>query len=66
MEREFLKGQELLTSKIHRNDSINELREKFISDYSMKMGWDRNQLTDEQMNEINSQKGFQCPGMICG
>ena len=60
-----LKDQDLLTSKGYSNTSTADLKEKFVNEYSMKMGWDRDSLTEEQVNEIHSQKGYQCPGMIC-
>lgn len=48
------------------NVDVNSLREKFKVKYSNDNGWDSNNLTDEQLNEIKSQKGYQSPGMICG
>lgn len=66
MENKDLKDQDLITGNGYKNESTADLREKFVSEYSVKMGWDRNNLTEEQMNEIHSQKGYQCPGMICG
>jgi len=60
-----LKDQDLITSDGYKNRSTADLKEKFINDYSMKMGWDKENLTDEQISEIHSQKGYKCPGMVC-
>ena len=45
-------------------DDVNMLREKFISEYARKKGWDKNQLTPEQLLEIVQQKGYSNPGLI--
>ncbi len=66
MENDELKNQDLITGNGYTNESTADLREKFVNEYSEKMGWDRDILTEEQMNEIHSQKGYQCPGMVCG
>lgn len=61
------KNLELITGNgKDNNEKITELREKFKTKYVMKKGWDLNNLSDEQITEIKSQKGYQCPGMICG
>lgn len=61
------KNLELITgSGKDNNEKITELREEFKTKYVMKKGWDLNNLSDEQITEIKSQKGYQCPGMICG
>ncbi|CAG7581338.1 MAG: hypothetical protein SLAVMIC_00792 [uncultured marine phage] len=49
-----------------KNPDITKLREEFKSKYINEKGWDFNNLSEEQLNEIKSQKGYQCPGMICG
>ena len=60
-------GMELINgSGEGKNENITQLREQFKSKYAMEKGWDINNLSDEQLNEIKSQKGYQCPGMICG
>lgn len=48
------------------NNDLTLLREKFKNDYASKKGWNINNLSEEQITEIKSQKGYQCPGMICG
>lgn len=65
MEKENFNDQELITGNGYTNESTADLREKFVNEYTSKVGWDRNSLTEEQMNEIKSQKGYRCPGMIC-
>lgn len=59
-------GMELITGSESINNNVTKLREEFKSKYVMDKGWDLNDLSDEQILEIKSQKGYQCPGMICG
>lgn len=66
MNNDDLKNQDLITGNGFAKESNADLREEFVNEYSMKMGWDRENLTEEQLMEIHSQKGYQCPGMICG
>lgn len=66
MNNNDFKDQDLITGNGFENKSNVDLKEKFVNEYSMKMGWDKENLTDEQLTEIHSQKGYQCPGMICG
>ena len=40
------------------------LREKFISEYSKKKGWDPKELSTTQMLEIATQKEYKNPGLI--
>jgi hypothetical protein len=42
------------------------LREKFISEYSKKKGWNPRELTTTQLLEIASQKEYKTPGIILG
>lgn len=42
------------------------LREKFISEYSKKKGWNPKELSTNQMLEIVSQKEYKTPGIILG
>jgi hypothetical protein len=42
------------------------LREKFISEYSKKRGWDPKELSTNQMLEIVSQREYRSPGIILG
>ncbi len=66
MSNDELKNQDLITGNGYKNESTADLREKFLIEYTSKMGWDKETLSEEQLNEIKSQKGYQCPGMICG
>jgi hypothetical protein len=45
-------------------EDVNMLREKFISEYARKKGWDKSNLSPNQMLEIVEQKGFKNPGII--
>lgn len=45
-------------------DDENMLREKFVSEYTRKKGWDKENLTPTQMLEIVQQGGYKNPGMI--
>jgi hypothetical protein len=47
-------------------DEILLLREKFISEYSKKKGWNYKELTSTQMLEIATQKEYKNPGLILG
>jgi len=45
-------------------DDMTMLREKFISEYARKKGWDKNNLTPNQLLEIVEQKAYKNPGII--
>lgn len=45
-------------------DDLTILREKFISEYARKKGWDKNNLTPNQLLEIVEQRGYKNPGLI--
>ena len=45
-------------------DDVNMLREKFISEYARKKGWDKSNLSPNQLLEIVEQKGYKSPGII--
>jgi hypothetical protein len=47
-------------------DDINMLREKFVSEYARKKGWDNSNLSPNQMLEIVEQKEFKSPGLLKG
>jgi len=53
------------TQNISKED-INMLREKFINEYSRKKGWDKNNLTPNQLLEIVEQKDYKSPGLLKG
>jgi len=55
--------------KMIKNDKLtqedqNLLRERFITDYARKKGWDKNNLSPTQMLEIVQQGGYKNPGLI--
>jgi hypothetical protein len=45
-------------------DDMTMLREKFITEYARKKGWDKNHLTTEQLLEIVQSNGYKNPGII--
>ena len=56
-------------NKMIKNDKLsqedtNMLRERFISDYARKKGWDSSNLSPTQMLEIVQDNGYKNPGMI--
>jgi hypothetical protein len=42
------------------------LREKFISEYAKKKGWNPKELTSTQMLEIATQHEYKNPGLLLG
>lgn len=58
MEEQLIKETGLTT------DDLQALRETFVSQYARKKGWDVNNLTDEQLNEIRTQKGYSIPLLL--
>jgi hypothetical protein len=54
----------LMKSNVLPIEEINMLREKFISDYARKNGWNKDNLTPNQMLEIISHKNYKTPGLI--
>ena len=48
------------------NEDMSLLREKFITEYSRKKGWDRNNLSPNQLMEIVGHKEYKSPGLIRG
>jgi hypothetical protein len=57
--------------KMIKNDALPKeesllLREKFISEYSKKKGWNPKELSTNQMLEIVSQREYRSPGIILG
>lgn len=58
-EPELVKNNQLLT-----NEELNLLRERFVTDYSKKKGWNPKELSTTQMMEIVSQKQYKSPGLL--
>lgn len=60
---------QLITSKTHEVLSIEEtlrLREEFAMQYSTSKGWNRFDLTIEQIAEIRSHSQWKNPGLVNG
>ena len=53
------------TQNLAKNDLIM-LRERFISEYARKKGWDKNSLSPNQLLEIISSNGYKTPGLLKG
>lgn len=47
-------------------EEVNLLREQFIEKYSKQKGWDKNNLSSNQMLEIVTNKEYKNPGLILG
>ena len=58
---DLLKGNQPLSK-----EEVSLLREKFISEYSKKKGWDPKELSTTQMLEIATQKEYKTPGIVLG
>lgn len=43
---------------------LMELKEAFVEKYAKLKGWDKNNLTKEQLNEIFQQPEYQKPGLL--
>jgi hypothetical protein len=41
-----------------------ELKESFVEKYVNLKGWDKDNLTTEQLNEIHTQDGYKNPGLL--
>ena len=59
MENNLIKS----TNNLSNKDMLT-LREKFISEYARKKGWDKNNLSPNQLLEIVQSKGYSNPSII--
>jgi hypothetical protein len=60
-------NEKLITSKnVLLVDDQKLLKERFISEYARKKGWDKTNLSPDQLMEIVQQKGFKNPLLING
>lgn len=60
-----MKNENLIKSTNNlAKDDLNLLRERFIQEYARKKGWDKNNLTPNQLLEIVQQKAYSNPGII--
>jgi hypothetical protein len=60
------KDFEMIKNNALPKDESLLLREKFISEYSKKKGWNPKELSTNQMLEIVSQREYKTPGIILG
>ncbi len=51
------------TNNLNKED-MNILREKVISEYARKKGWNKDNLTPNQMLEIVQTSEYKSPGML--
>ena len=66
MEKKKIEGHLIKGNSSLSSDDITLLREKFLSNYARNKGWDKSNLSPDQMLEIVNQKGYKNPGMILG
>jgi hypothetical protein len=60
------KKVDLIKNQAMTKEETTLLREKFISEYSKKKGWNPKELSTTQMLEIATQKEYKTPGIILG
>ena len=58
------RGSQLIKDSTLSESELNDLRETFKVQYATTMGWDPNNLTEEQLKEIFSHKSWQAPGLL--
>lgn len=62
-----LDNQKLIkTTNSLNSEDQRMLKEKFISEYARKKGWDKSNLSPDQMFEIVQQPGYKAPGLLMG
>jgi hypothetical protein len=64
MSREELEKYEMINQGSVKVNGMNEMQQQFFTKYVKEKGWDITNLTDQQIKEIKSQKGYN--GMILG
>lgn len=57
-------GTKVIKDSALSESEMNDLREKFKVQYARSKGWDPNNLNDEQLKEIFSDKRWQAPGLL--
>lgn len=60
------KKADLIKNQAMTKEETTLLREKFISEYSKRKGWNPKELSTTQMLEIATQKEYKTPGIILG
>ena len=61
-----IEGDLIKSSNNPQGDDLKLLREKFINEYSKNKGWDKNNLSPNQLLEIIEQKEYKNPGLLLG
>ena len=54
----------MVKDSVLSESEVNDLKNKFKIQYATSKGWDPNNLTDEQLKEIYSDKRWQSPGLL--
>lgn len=57
-------GSTLIKDSSINEKELNDLREKFKIQYALNKGWDPNNLTEEQLKEIYSDKRWNSPMLL--
>lgn len=60
----MIEKKEILKETGLTDKDIRELREKFVEKYVKEKGWDKTNLTTEQLNEIYQQDEYKKPGLL--
>jgi hypothetical protein len=60
------KDLKMIKNEALPKDETLLLREKFITEYSKKKGWNPKELSTNQMLEIVGQREYKTPGIILG
>jgi hypothetical protein len=60
------KDLKMIKNEALPKDEALLLREKFITEYSKKKGWNPKELSTNQMLEIVGQREYKTPGIILG
>ena len=64
MGRIMAPGTQLIKDSVLSESELCDLREKFKIQYARTKGWDPNNLNENQLNEIYSDKRWQSPGLL--
>lgn len=64
MGRVMAPGAEMVKDSALSENELNDLREKFKQQYAVAKGWDPFNLSQDQLNEIYSDKRWQSPGLL--
>lgn len=56
--------EKLIKNEALSDKDISMLKENFLIEYCKKKGWDKNNLSVEQLLEISNKKEYKTPGML--